>query len=328
MESTRDGKLKVVRAISALSAVYWETHAFERPSLVECRESWLLALESFVCNYALRHRGIPCILSDIAAEALGQAAGGLAEPDETFAMRAWEGYSKVMMGYVLSRGNDPLRCSPDDVRNGTNGHLPATLFATRLSDHGYNILEWTRSMLAEGRVDEAARRISSINGVTSKVCSYYLRDVANRFELDECRPGHDWHFQPVDGCVMGIARVWGRDAGVEIQTTEQASRLFASLARQAHVRGSDLNAGAWVLHSQLAGGRESVVERVVESPENLEALMGVHLVWCRTMCETLTPLVGAGAGGCPADVPRRVVEGGHARAPRTPWMCLDPYRTQ
>ncbi len=201
MDPLEESRFQVVRAIAALSGIYWETDAMKHPLLAECEQDWLLALTGFVCNYVHRHRGIPSIMRDVAEEVLGAAGVGLRAPDERFARHVWDGYQNVVRNFGLVRGNDPLMCVDETVLSGgaDGGRVPATLFVLRLGEHGHNILRWTREMLEHGCVAAAAAELNLINGATRRICSYYLRDVVNHFGIPRTCPARTGTSSPWTG---------------------------------------------------------------------------------------------------------------------------------
>ena len=116
-----------------------------------------------------------------------------------------------------------------------------------------NILLWTRDMIESGRSQEAAAELNRIRGIGRKLAAFYMRDVARFFNLPE-KPGY--LFQPVDLWIGRIAGLWTNQE-LNIQSDvdyNAAAEIFCQFAEAAEVLGGDLNAGAWILGSQLSNG--------------------------------------------------------------------------
>ncbi len=140
-------------------------------------------------------------------------------------------------------------------------------------------------MIERGEAELALSRLQTIRGVGPKIAAFYLRDVARFFELEE-QPG--WCFQPVDIWVRRIASHWGELLHRHVNNDRTAAELLAELASFAGVRGSDLNASAWVLGSQLLKGE---LQRVLTSEDDLTACLEYNLRRSAAVIQVLQPLV-------------------------------------
>jgi hypothetical protein len=74
---------------------------------------------------------------------------------------------------------------------------PCCLLCAVSEGNGYrNLVTTTRDALAKGQVQRVHAEIRNIRGVGPKIASFFLRDVAIRYEIE---PGHDRDLlQPVD----------------------------------------------------------------------------------------------------------------------------------
>jgi hypothetical protein len=128
-------------------------------------------------------------------------------------------------------------------------------------------------MIKSGDAEEATRKLRSIRGVGWKIAAFYLRDVARYYDLPE-KPG--WCFQPADVWIQRIAGHWGQMLSRNVAGYDAAARLFVDLAQAAGVRGGDLNAGAWVLGSQLL---DRDLEEIICSEKGLQSCVDTNLRW-------------------------------------------------
>lgn len=128
-------------------------------------------------------------------------------------------------------------------------------------------------MLREGNAEAATSALCGIRGVGWKLAAFYLRDVARFYAIGE-EPA--WCFQPVDVWIRRVANCWAGRIGRSISSDDDAASVFVDLASAAGVRGGDLNAGAWVLGSQLLDGD---LDDVVCSWSHFARCMEVNHRW-------------------------------------------------
>lgn len=272
--------ISIVRTIAALADIYWHPDCFPK-EFKQAQNNWLTALVQFTAGYAYERQGAPPAYRTLAREALLSAGSDLERPDPRFARRVWKEFQRraAEQGFAVNRKLNPL----NDERSSRNVSSPG--FVASLADFDHNILLLAKGMIERGEAEMILLQLQAIRGVGPKIAALYLRDVARFFELEE-QPG--WCFQPVDVWIRRTASYWGELLHRQGNGDRAAARLLAELAAVAGVRGSDLNAGTWVLGSQLLDGE---LRGVVISEDGLTVCLANNLRWSAAIIQALEPLV-------------------------------------
>jgi len=270
----------VVRTVAALADIYWHPDCFPK-DFEHAQSDWLTALVQFTTRYAYERQGAPSAYRILAQEALLSAGRGLERPDTRFASRVWREFQDraAKQDIAVNPKVNPLN------DEGPASNVSSPCFVAALADSHHNILQWAKAMIERGDAEKALSRLQTIRGVGPKIAAFYLRDVARFFELEE-RPG--WCFQPVDVWTRRTAYYWGELLHRGVRGDRAAAKLLAELAVAAGVRGSDLNAGAWVLGSQLL---DAELRGVLASEDSLTACLANNLRWSAAIVQILEPLV-------------------------------------
>jgi hypothetical protein len=125
-----------------------------------------------------------------------------------------------------------------------------------------SIYNYVKTLLQEGRVEQAYSFVRSIRGVGSKITSLYLRDVAY-LELDSAKHDH-YLLQPIDTWLDQVIEIILNHTGEKSPTkTSDKQKLIVELCREAHCSPIDFNQGAWFAGSILAqdyGTFKNVIE--------------------------------------------------------------------
>jgi len=286
-----DSLLTIVRKVAALSAIYWDDACFPK-AFCEAENNWLAALSQLVAGYLYERQGAPVAYKTMAKEALVAAGSRLREPTARFCKDVWTRFRKLAVQRDIGAN---AKLNPLAYEGETSEPIAATAFVASLAGHNFNVLRWATQQLSFGEAASAAENLGRIRGVGVKLASFYLRDVAKHAGIEEHAHGQELYFQPVDRWVRRIAILWGamvqpsvdiRDDGSE---DERAAQLFVNLARLARVRGGDLNAGAWILGSQILDGDPGIVVRELAA---LDRCLMKSLVWHQTFARILAPLLG------------------------------------
>jgi hypothetical protein len=272
--------LKVVRATARLAEIYWHDDCFPK-EFKAAERGWLPALVQFTAGYAYERQGAAPVYRTFARESLTAAAAGLGAPTASLPEAVWQDF--VRRAQQLSVGPNgkvnPLAWSKNSRK------VSSVEFARTLRDEGFSILRWAARMVREGHAEAATTSLRGIRGVGWKLAAFYLRDVARFYALAE-EPA--WCFQPVDVWIRRIAGFWAARTGRSVASDNDAATVFVDLARAAEVRGGDLNAGAWILGSQLLDGE---LEDIVCSWRHFSRCMTANHRWNEAISSVLRPLM-------------------------------------
>lgn len=272
--------LKIVQATAQLAEIYWHRDCF--PKEVESAErGWLPALVQFTAGYAYERQGAAPAYRDLARKSLAATGGGLSAPTSALPKATWQEFSRLADNAHV-RPNwkvNPLAWSKD------SGKVSSVQFALSLKAEEHNILRWAADVARGGNAEAATTALRSIRGVGWKLAAFYLRDVARFYSIDE-EPA--WCFQPVDVWIRRIAKCWAARINRSVVNDNDAATVFIDLAHAAEVRGGDLNAGAWVLGSQLLDGD---LDDVVCYWSHFARSMALNYKWNAAVSSVICPLM-------------------------------------
>jgi thermostable 8-oxoguanine DNA glycosylase len=92
--------------------------------------------------------------------------------------------------------------------------------------------------------------VDSINGVGTKIASFYLRDIAYLSGIDETQIVDEHYLQPMDTWLEQSLRIIMRNSIPK--KLQDRQRAIVDLCHQAGCSPIAFNQGAWVLGSQIA----------------------------------------------------------------------------
>ncbi len=256
----------MVRAVARLSKIYWNPECYPK-DFEGAEQGWLPAAVLFASTYAYERAGAAPAYRTIAARALQTAGDGVARPDRAFAQRVWDRFEELarQAGVGVNPKRNPLNAAE------APGSIPLTRFIASLVDNDHNILTWSRTLIAADKAKDALEHLQTIRGIGEKIASFFLRDVARQYQLQET-PGIC--FQPADIWIKRVAEIWSAALGRKVRGYGPSAELFVELADATGVRGSDLNAGAWVLGARLADGD---LHELATSKDALQARLWRHI---------------------------------------------------
>lgn len=275
--------LAMARRVAGLADIYWAPECFPK-EFGAARTSWLTALTQFVASYSFERKGAPAIYRTYARQALEKTGDGLVQPSTTFAKAAWSAFQ------CLARANkhetNPNVCA---LYPGKGTHkITAVEFIVGLPSYGFNVFAWATSMLATAKAEDAVRELRRVRGINYKIATFYLRDVARAAKIDEKKAGPGWCFQPVDVWVRRAAEAWASLSGRAITDDRSVADLFVDLAAALELRGGDLNAGAWILGSQLVDrNADPDLRNTLASVASLEACLDATVEWSKAIIASI-----------------------------------------
>lgn len=149
------------------------------------------AIELFLRQYAYERLGARADYSRAAAEAVRSSPDLAPE-------RVWAVFKGLVDGGVNPKLN-PLAHTQAETR------LSCLLCALRQGSSYRNLITTTRDALVEGQVQRVHTEIRNIRGVGTKIASFFLRDVAIRYEIE---PDQNRDLlQPVDRWILRFTQM-------------------------------------------------------------------------------------------------------------------------
>jgi len=226
----------------------------------------------FLSGYAFERQGRPARFAPTAIEVIQEMQASGRGVQEDVAQEAWDRFSGKLGGQNLNHANNPM------APKGT----PFTRKAHALRTAGPSVFELARewapsivghtlSLIRGQGIRDAHRRLASINGVGPKITSFFLRDVALRFEL---APGADRALlQPVDVWVQRAAYcLWSSG-------TEDSLDVAGRIVRECDLEGVNpelVNAGMWYFAAQIARS-DRVFDSAIHDPGEFHRLLVAYV---------------------------------------------------
>lgn len=106
-----------------------------------------------------------------------------------------------------------------------------------------NLVLWAKKEIEAGRVHSAHARLDGVRGVGGKIASFFLRDVADYYEI---KPNRDRYLlQPVD--------VWVRRAVAALGGPDATDEMVQNWVCKHSERPERANQSMWYFGSQVAG---------------------------------------------------------------------------
>jgi len=235
------------------------------------------SLRFFLMAYGFARQGsspdFPRAAVDAVAEACEQGVQG------RIADAVWRLFSDKLDGAGLNPANNPLspkglsytRRYRGEWRIATVSGLSVTEFVfERL--RGGSLVAWARDEMADGRLLEAHEALTVINGVSGKIASFFLRDVADIYMIT---PGERRELlQPIDVWIRFVARALAGNRGL-------SDRGCAEFIVEQSSAPERANQGIWYFCAAVASSSKYWVRRSIESPEFMNELVASHLNYLR-----------------------------------------------
>jgi len=274
----------IVRDLSRLADIYWDQACFPK-TFEEAARSWLDAVVQFTVEYSYAREGASPRYPGLAEKAIRDVCDPDSVPSRRLARKAWHAFVSYCEGVGILPNH---KANVLSVQEGKM--VPVLQFVTDLGDQECNMLLWAKESLEEGRAEEATDRLRTIRGVDWKIAAFYLRDVCDWAGLEEQRCGPEWCFQPVDRWIRRAAQAFGKRLGRQIDSYDDAADLLVELSEEAGVRGGRLNAGIWILGSELLESGEQMRDALT-SREALRSHLADNLAWCRVYTGVLSAML-------------------------------------
>jgi len=219
-------------------------------------EDWE-AVGLFLAGYAFERQGAKPDYHHIATDVVREISRQRHRLTDTNANKlVWDLFCQYSEGNNLNHANNPL-CpkSTSYVRNkrltATYGQSAIELLqgfsATGLTS---NIVTFAREGLELDELKYTHNAIQQINGIGSKIASFFIRDVSLTYDLT---PTKDRHLlQPVDVWVRRVFETLTNQNIRDGQNVEPVQQWILEIAIREGVCAEAINAGMWYFCSQIA----------------------------------------------------------------------------
>ena len=231
---------------------YWSPEGFRDAGRFRALADgpWVSALIDFLIEFAFERQGAARDYARATIAAIEQHAGEV--PDEQLERDAWHSFcerqGKTDAGEGLNRKLQPL--APGD------GKISICAFVASLGEYDYNIMRWAVARIRAGDLRGCWQDLQHVRGIGPKLAAFYLRDVITAHELDETEL-EPVCFQPIDiwtrRGAQAFAPLVGLPAPGESGGERVAAAILVEIARRAEALPSLINAGLWVIGSQILG---------------------------------------------------------------------------
>jgi hypothetical protein len=231
------------------------------------------AIELFLRQYAYQRLGASADYSRAAAEAI--RCEPVLVPE-----RVWTTFKGLVDGGVNPKVNPLAHTQPE--------RWPRCLLCVLRDGSGYrNLVTTTRDALAKGKVEDVHAEIRNIRGIGPKIASFFLRDVAIRYDI-EPHQNRDL-LQPVDRWILRF---------VQMLDDKISRRAVGQWMVDNAKRPEVANAGMWYFGARIAP-RKFTYTRAFDdltfagqlAEEYVAAFRGAIKAWDSTAA--IDPLTGA-----------------------------------
>jgi hypothetical protein len=134
---------------------------------------------------------------------------------------------------------------------------------------GKPLAAWAREQLKSGNTQASHSILRTINGVSDKIASLFLRDIATIYEITVA-DDQKMLLQPVDGWVRFVAR--------ELQQNRSLNDMqCAQFIVRNSTASEKTNQGAWYFCTRAAGSSRYVVARSIKDVDYFRKTINLHL---------------------------------------------------
>lgn len=227
----------------------------------------------FLSSYAFERQGRSPDYAPVAVDTIDEIMTHPLCPD--IAESAGIRFAEKLNNQRLNHANNPMcpkgtrytRLFRGSQRQSSIRKISAIQFAAELETP---LVSWAREKIQAGKVKEAHSQLLRIGGVHVKIASFFLRDVAVRFNLASAQDR--WLLQPVDTWIEFVVKQLSGDHKMDKPT---CARFIAENASEPE----KANQGIWYFSVPVSGSSRYVVQRCLAGEDNkhYEAAVSRHL---------------------------------------------------
>lgn len=219
------------------------------------------SLGLFLEGYAFERQGRSPDYGPVAADSVAKAKSKGGELNRDHVSQVWNDFKLYFRGSNLNEANNPLcpRGTSYDRKTGSKTTIKESVleFLLRMSANGLppNIVVYAKVGLANGRLKAVHDKIKEINGIGSKIASFFLRDVATFYNIFPSDVRH--LLQPIDVWVRRIAKELGGPVDNPNEQNpkddEAVQKWIVNQSARVSVNPEEVNQGMWYFATQIAG---------------------------------------------------------------------------
>jgi hypothetical protein len=223
----------------------------------------LESLGVFLEGYAFERQGRNASFSAAAADVIKESSSFPLDPADV-----WKRFRGKMDNAGLNVKNNPLapKGTPFSKGSGKTWKYSAVELANEI---GVPLVEWVVCGLRENRTQQVHAEICKVTGVGPKIASFFLRDVACRYQTfpSESRE----LLQPVDIWVKRSALLLGVGSA-------DTAKFIVEQCQGTNSRPEEVNQGMWYFGSQIAAS-DYQLRKCRGDLAEAEGLLARHLKW-------------------------------------------------
>ncbi len=303
------------RMIAQFSDLYWsQAETRTRDDFARAAaDHWKEALAAFLAGYAFERAGRSPQYPKAAAQVIRVYAGDV--PAADFEAVIWGEFLRAIDAPDTAKGanrlNNPL--APAEGRA-----ISLTALVTSLARHEHNIVRWAEAAARAGEVEAVYQRLQEVRGVGPKIAAFFLRDVAEAFQIDELPAEQAAYLQPIDRWTRRGAEAFAQLLQrPEPQGHRACAEVIIAASRMAAVRPTLVNTGLWVFGAQVVRDEERFRE-VLAHPDEWRRFLLARSGEYRTRAEFLARVAGARTPTIPPGRAGDAAASSLRRVPRAP----------
>ncbi len=260
--SSDQGVIWVAQSLARFGEFYWSPlGSSSRTKEDFCAlavGNWKEGLAVFLQHYAFERSGAPRYYSQYASEAV--RAYQEEKPQSDFKDIVWNNFLRLLDGKPPNDKHNPLNPSNE-------GKQSITSLVLSVEQYNYNIIQWARDNLNNGQPSKVFDELCGVRGIGEKIASFFLRDVAGAFMMDELGLDAARYLQPMDIWTKRGSRALAMQINRSgLYKNEELAKIIVEVSQIAGVRPSLLNTGLWVFGA-LFMQEEAKFLQALTSPE-------------------------------------------------------------
>lgn len=215
--------------------------------------------------------------------------------DAHTAQRVWDAFARKLHNTSLNHANNPLCPKGTRYQRRYRGMISTAevkslsiieLVATVLG--GQPIVSWVRDKIVRGETKAAHRTLRRINGVSNKIASLLLRDVATLHHLGAVHQPE--LLQPIDTWTRFVAK---QVAANDLMSDSQCAAFLIENTTEPE----RANQGIWYFCSQIAESSRYRVRCCVTNLQLMDHLIAAHRTWLTVGAKAASTLRNRGSQG-------------------------------
>jgi len=258
---------EIIKVIYKFGELFWEEGEDNlKNAWGKYCSDWVEALAYFVRSYAFARNIRLEKWCRGASKVIKEVGKSNKKPPDNFEIRVWDKFKNEIKNSNPNPSRNPL-----NPQNGKS--LTGFITSREFSKWNYNIINWAKDSLADGKIKEVHKKLTEIRGIGDKIASLFLRDIVDVGGINEKRFGDNRKYlQPIDRWIERwleeIAPNWGIDPPPKKYW--DYAKTIIKIADEVEVeKATYLNAGIWMFGALFSEGEEDFKD-AISSKEKLK----------------------------------------------------------